>query len=168
MAMGDGGVASRLLALRYPECLLTYASLDDDVGTAPGQISLSAMHEVFGASGITHSTDVFGLVAPSIETELIVTYNKLLHAQGVDAICVPLLCRRPNLEILRALLPHGFRGFHVHGAGQQLLQRQLETGWAHSEWSGSLNSLTVDDGAFVGSHVSSPEQQVDQWLMRVA
>jgi hypothetical protein len=168
MAMGDGGVASRLLALRYPACLLTYASLDEDVGTAPGQISLNAMHEVFGASDITPSTHAFGVVAPSIESELTAIYNRLLQAHGVDAVCVPLLSTRPNLEVLRALIPHGFLGFHVHGAGQQLLQRQLEIGWAQSERSGRLNSLRVADGVFVASHVGSPEEQVDQWLMRAA
>ena len=46
MAMGPVGLASRVLALRYPHSLLTYASLDDDGGTAPGQIPLSVMERV--------------------------------------------------------------------------------------------------------------------------
>ena len=39
IAMGGAGRPSRVLALRYAECLLTYAALESDSGTAPGQIT---------------------------------------------------------------------------------------------------------------------------------
>jgi 3-dehydroquinate dehydratase / shikimate dehydrogenase len=158
MAMGAGGLTSRLVTLRYPHCVLSYASLDGDAGTAPGQVSLSTMHDVFRAESIDTSTRIFGLIAPSIEMETVAAYNRLLNARDINAVCVPLQTSLPTLDFLKALMPHGFDGFHVHGPGQQLLARELV------EAPDGLNSFSVSAGRLVAGHVASPEDQVDRWL----
>jgi 3-dehydroquinate dehydratase / shikimate dehydrogenase len=168
MAMGPAGVASRVLALRYRCCVLTYASLDGDAGTAPGQLSLSEMHEVYHASSISPSTSVFGLVAPFVEAELVTTYNNLLRGEKVDAVCVPLPTSRPNSKLLQALFMEGFLGFHIHGPGQRALQTAAENGEIEADSSNGLNSVSVVQGQLRLGQVSSPAEQVSRWLAHLA
>jgi 3-dehydroquinate dehydratase / shikimate dehydrogenase len=161
MAMGTAGVASRIIALRYPRCVLTYASLDGGDGTAPGQISLGDMHSIYHAKSIDASTRFFGLVAPSLDLSLIETYNTLLARHQINAVCIPLPTSDPSIEFLRALIPHGFAGFHVHGPGQESLRRHLTA-------TDDINSLSVVNGQLLGGQVSSPGDQVEHWLAQVA
>jgi 3-dehydroquinate dehydratase type I len=164
MAMGSAGVASRILALRYRCSLLTYASLDIDSGTAPGQISLTEMHQAYNVANISPSTRVFGLVATTIESRLIATYNGLLRDEQADAVCVPIPTSEPNLDLLRRLAMFGFDGFHVHGTGQQMLQAAAIAGNVESDSSDGLNSVSVAHGQMTCAHVSTPVEQVQKWL----
>ena len=157
MAMSPAGVASRIIALRYPRCVLTYASLDDDYGTAPGQISIGDMHGIYHAKSIDASTRFFGLVTPSLDSSLIETFNTLLARHEINAVCIPLPTSDPGIELLRALIPHGFAGFHVHGPGQETLRRHLTA-------TDDINSLSVVNGQLISGHVSSPEDQIKHWL----
>ena len=49
IAMGQAGLPTRILALRSPSCLLTYAALGEAIGTAPGQLTLGEMRETYRA-----------------------------------------------------------------------------------------------------------------------
>jgi 3-dehydroquinate dehydratase/shikimate dehydrogenase len=164
MAMGPVGVASRILALRYRGCMLTYASLDGGGGTAPGQVSLSEMHQAYNAASISPATSVFGLVAPAIDTGLIATFNRVLRGRQADAVCVPIPSSGPSLELLQRLAIFGFAGFHVHGSAQEMLQNAATAGEIESDSSDGLNSVSVVDGALKAGHVSTPDEQVQKWL----
>jgi 3-dehydroquinate dehydratase/shikimate dehydrogenase len=164
MAMGSAGVASRVLALRYRRCMLTYASLDDDSGTAPGQINLSDMHQSYNAASISPSTRVFGLVASTIENRLIATYNKLFRDEQADAVCVPIPTSDPSLHLLQRLATFGFDGFHLHGAGQEMLQAARLAGDIKADSSNGLNFVSIVHGQMTCSRVSTPVEQVQKWL----
>jgi 3-dehydroquinate dehydratase / shikimate dehydrogenase len=164
MAMGRPGTATRVLAMRYPCCMLTYASLDGDSGTAPGQITLREMHQVYHAASITPATRVFGLIASTLGTELVATYNHLLRMERVDAVCVPLPTSQPSPELLQALAGAGFEGFHVHGPGQEALRAAVANGEIEGDASPGLNSIKVVQGRLGLGHVSSPAEQVSRWL----
>jgi 3-dehydroquinate dehydratase/shikimate dehydrogenase len=168
MAMGPAGVASRILALRYRRCLLSYASLDGDTGTAPGQISLTEMRKVYSAASISPSTTVFGLVGPVIESSLVASFNGLLRERQADAVCVPIPTSGPSLDLLRRLTVSGFAGFHVHGSGQEMLRAAATAGEIESGSSDDLNSVCVVDGVLEAGHVSSPEEQVQEWLANLS
>ena len=62
IAMGEYGLISRLLSLRYESCVLTYASLDTGEPVAPGQLSVSDMRDVYHAQSIGPGTKVFGVL----------------------------------------------------------------------------------------------------------
>ena len=62
IAMGEYGLISRLLSLRYESCVLTYASLDTGEPVAPGQLSVSDMRDVYHAQSIGPETKVFGVL----------------------------------------------------------------------------------------------------------
>lgn len=97
IAMGEHGLFSRLLAFRYRHALLSFAAPDAPAsagaaaGTAPGQITLSAMREVYRAQTITRHTMLLGLLAGDANASpLVVQGNRWLARQGLDAVLLPL------------------------------------------------------------------------------
>ncbi len=97
VAMGEHGLLSRLLAFRYRHALLSFAAPDPPAsagaaaGTAPGQITLSAMREVYRAQAITRHTMLLGLLAGDANASpLVVEGNRWLARQGLDAVLLPL------------------------------------------------------------------------------
>jgi len=96
IAMGEHGLLTRVLAFRYPHALLSFAAPDPALeggaaGTAPGQISLSAMRDVYRVQTITRRTMLVGLLAPDANTSLLlVEGNRWLGWQGLNAVLLPL------------------------------------------------------------------------------
>lgn len=92
IAMGVHGLPSRLLAFRYPHALLSFAAPDQDpAGTAPGQITLSALHELYRVQTIDPQTAFIGLLAPDAATSpALAEGNRWLAGAGHNARLIPL------------------------------------------------------------------------------
>lgn len=97
IAMGERGLLTRLLAFRYRHALLSFAAPDPPAsagaaaGTAPGQITLSAMREVYRVQAITRRTMLLGLLAGDANASpLVAQGNRWLARQGLDAVLLPL------------------------------------------------------------------------------
>ncbi len=94
IAMGEQGLLTRVLAFRYPHALLSFAAPDPSGpagGTAPGQISLSAMLDLYGVRAISRRTRLIGLLTPDANTSpLLVEGNRWLGRQAMDAVLLPL------------------------------------------------------------------------------
>ncbi len=112
IAMGAHGVASRILALRHSNCLLTYCALDTGEVAAPGQISVAAIRNVYRAQSIGGATRAIGVVSCSpVSNDLMADVNAGLRDQGIDAVAVPLRIARPDETRLLTLAEGGFHGF---------------------------------------------------------
>ena len=58
LAMGQAGQLTRLLAPCFPQSLLTFAAPAADVGTAPGQLSVQAMTDLYHIDALSPETAV--------------------------------------------------------------------------------------------------------------
>jgi 3-dehydroquinate dehydratase / shikimate dehydrogenase len=94
IAMGEYGLLTRVLAFRYPHALLSFAAPDPSGpagGTAPGQITLDAMLNVYRVRAISERTRLIGLLAPDANASpLLAEGNRWLARQGLDAVLLPL------------------------------------------------------------------------------
>ena len=106
IAMGEAGMASRILALRCRACYLTFGALEDG-GTAPGQIALADLRTIYRASTIGPATRAFGHVALRLPArDVLAAGNDALRAVGLDAVWVPLVAGQldpARLDTLAAL-----------------------------------------------------------------
>lgn len=104
IGMGEAGLAGRVLALRYSSCYLTYAALEDGAGTAPGQVTVRDLHEVYHVHEINADTAAFGHLAPTLPSRaMLLVGNTVLRARGANAVWVPLITSSVDRTVLAAL-----------------------------------------------------------------
>jgi 3-dehydroquinate dehydratase / shikimate dehydrogenase len=165
IGMGQAGLPTRLLALRSDECLLTYASPDDGQGTAPGQISVTDMHDVYRASKIGPATRAFGLLGPHVEGDRLREYNAWFDADTIDAVAVPFVADSDAAGILEAFRELPVSGWHIHGGDlQRDVVRVLDGLDATAARQAKVNAVVCrPDGALVGYWVESPREQYELW-----
>ena len=156
IAMGEYGLISRLLSLRYESCVLTYASLDGSETVAPGQLSVSAMRDIYHAQNIGPETKVFGVLDTTQPPDaLLRSLNSETRRSGIDGVWVPFTVPSDS-QVSPAEVISEYRRLDVVGyLVEESLQTQVsdaldEVVSAHQ--TGRVNVITRrGDGSLVGS-----------------
>ena len=89
IAMGPAGIASRVLGLREPHCLLTFCALESGGGTAPGQLGVREILDEYGARSLSKQTAVLGVLGPDTDGVAVTRWNQRIRAEGHDRVAVP-------------------------------------------------------------------------------
>ncbi|MGE0464301.1 MAG: shikimate dehydrogenase [Vicinamibacterales bacterium] len=88
IAMGEAGIATRVLAARFGSCW-TYAA--EDAAVAPGQLSARRMHDEFGFSRVGADTALYGVLGRPVSHSVSpAIHNAAFRALGLDAVYLPL------------------------------------------------------------------------------
>jgi len=160
--MGVDGLISRVLAKKFGS-LLSFASLDDDAQTAPGQVSVARMKQVYRWDGIDKDTEIFGVlgnpVAHSLSPAL---FNKSFETKNINAVFLHFLAKGGKIEFdgfLDAACERyklGFGGFSVtmpHKA------HALDYAVAHGDYVdtlaqtiGSVNTLKIGFNGLISAY----------------
>lgn len=119
LCMGQAGLIGRVLAKKLGG-LVTFASLDEASGTAPGQVTLDAFKELYHHDSLDRETELFGVIADPVGHSLSpAIHNACLAEKGINAVYLPLLVQGGRDELF-AFLDHvlartwlDFRGFSV-------------------------------------------------------
>jgi 3-dehydroquinate dehydratase/shikimate dehydrogenase len=119
LAMGQAGVASRILARKFG-AFGTFASLDRGAESAPGQPTLAEFKDLYRWDSIGPATAVYGVIGcPVAHSMSPAIHNAAFAAAGLDAVYVPLLVQPGPANFNRlmdALLARGWmdvRGLSV-------------------------------------------------------
>lgn len=148
--MGEVGLPGRILALREGSAL-AYAPLA--APTAPGQVSLDELLELYRVHELTRNTQVYGVIGNPISHSL----SPLLHntgyaAAGKDAVYLPFLVENLR-EFLQILPEFSVRGFSVTIPHKEKIVRHLGECDPLAEQIGAVNTVAVRrDGKLVGSN----------------
>jgi 3-dehydroquinate dehydratase/shikimate dehydrogenase len=117
--MGPAGQISRILAKKFGS-FLTFASLDDDNATAPGQVPVEQMKKLYRWDHQDTDTEIFGLIGNPVAHSLgPALYNTCFDNDQINAVYLPFLVEGDTGEF-NAFLDHvsrrpkfGFGGFSV-------------------------------------------------------
>lgn len=163
ICMGAPGVVSRLLAPRYG-AFATFASLDRQQITAPGQLTISELKTTYRWDALNEATSIFGVIGHPVSHSLSpATHNRVFSARGVNAVYTPLDVA-PGYESLKAFLLEaesrpsaGFRGFSVTIPHKLHAMRFLQEQGGHIDAIagrvGAINTLAFDpDGGWRGTN----------------
>ena len=156
IAMGEYGLISRLLSLRYESCVLTYASLDHGEAVAPGQLSVSDMRDVYHAQSIGPETKVFGVLDTTQSSDsLLRSLNAETRQSGVDGVWVPFTVPVEGdvslAEVITAYRRLDVQGYLVEESLQTQVSDALDE-FAPGHHTNRVNVITrEDDGSLVGS-----------------
>ena len=163
LCMGEAGLPSRVLAGKFG-ALLTYAGLQDDTGTAPGQVGVGTMKSLYRWDTIDRNTAVYGVIGWPVSHSL----SPALHNAGFDAVghngvYLPMPIP-PEYEHFKATAATWLDGAELHFRGasvtiphkQNLLRFVGDSGGEIEPLAqriGAANTLTVrDDGSLYASN----------------
>ncbi len=119
LCMGPAGQISRILAKKFG-AFLTFASLDEDNATAPGQVPVEQMKKLYRWDHQDANTEIFGLIGNPVGHSLSPRlFNTCFDNEQINAVYLPFLVEG-DTEELNAFLDHvsgrpkfGFGGFSV-------------------------------------------------------
>lgn len=148
--MGELGLPARILALREGSALL-YAPVA--AATAPGQVGLREMKELYRAHELTKKTRIFAVIGNPIGHSL----SPLLHNTGFvaakkDAVLVPFLVENLH-EFIKVLPDFSLAGFSVTIPHKQKIFDFLDECEPLAEEIGAVNTVIVRrNGRLAGSN----------------
>jgi 3-dehydroquinate dehydratase/shikimate dehydrogenase len=153
IGMGVHGQVNRVLGPMMG-CPITYASLDENLNSAPGQLSAKILIERFHFRTLNGNTSLYGLigdpVSHSISDE---THNGFFRACGMDAIYVKIQVTPSELlEFLDYAKKLNFRGLSVTMPLKEHVIPYLDEIDPEAQEIGAVNTLLIKDGHLFGSN----------------
>jgi 3-dehydroquinate dehydratase/shikimate dehydrogenase len=92
--MGPAGMVSRILAKKMGS-FLTFASLDDEQATAPGQLTIRQIKELYRWDRINSQTQILGVIGDPVMHSLgPMLYNACFEKENINAVYLPFLVQQ--------------------------------------------------------------------------
>jgi 3-dehydroquinate dehydratase / shikimate dehydrogenase len=160
LCMGETGIISRILAKKFG-AFLTFASLDADSATAPGQVSIGDMKSLYRWDKITASTKVYGVVANPVGHSMSpAIHNAAFDATNYDGVYVPLLVN-PGYESFKAFMESfiPFQGLDLSGLSVTLPHKENALRYLQEKGAqvedlaariGAVNTIVIDGKSLRG------------------
>lgn len=141
--MGEVVTPARVLAPRFGS-VLSYAPVEG--ATAPGQIPLAELHELYRGSDVSSRTRVYAVIGdPIVHSLSPVLQNAAFRARKMDAIYLPF--RVTDLkDFLGAIEPLGIAGFSITLPHKERILRHLDDCDPLAAAIGAVNTVVVRGG----------------------
>ncbi len=141
--MGEAGLPTRVLALREGGAL-AYAAVEEK--TAPGQLTLEEMKNLYRADRLDRRTRIYGVIGNPVAHSLSpLMHNVGFQARLMNAVYLPFRVRDLR-DFLRAIGPLGICGFSVTLPHKQRMLRYLDDCDPLALAIGAVNTVVVRGG----------------------
>jgi 3-dehydroquinate dehydratase / shikimate dehydrogenase len=154
LCMGEAGLVSRVLAKKFG-AFLTFASLRDESGTAPGQITVHEMKRLYRWEAVGAATKVYGVVAQPVAHSMSpAVHNAAFDQTGHDGVYLPLLVNA-GYESFKAFMESfvPFQGLDLSGLSVTLPHKENALKYLRekgaeveglAERIGAVNTVVID------------------------
>ncbi|MDQ3132374.1 MAG: shikimate dehydrogenase [Acidobacteriota bacterium] len=156
IAMGEAGKWTRILGLAHG-AFMTYASLDSGQETAPGQISVKDLIEVYRAKELDETTEVYGILGSSTSVSMSpFIHNAAFKFHNLNAVFVPLQVQNLDEFMRRMVKPEtrevelNFKGFAVTIPHKQNIIKHIDFLDETAEKIGAVNTVKIVNGKLHG------------------
>lgn len=156
IAMGEHGIWTRILGLSRG-AFLTFASLDDASATAPGQITINEMIDVYRVKELNEQTEVYGLIAGStghsVSPDM---HNAAFKFHNLNAVFVPFAVKNLEEFLRRMVKPEtreidlNLRGFAVTLPHKIEIIKYLDEIDDTAQAIGAVNTVKIENGKLRG------------------
>lgn len=138
--MGEIGLPARVLALKHGSAL-AYAAVGEK--TAPGQLTLEEMKNLYRADKLDRRTKVYGVIGNPVAHSLSpLMHNTGFHARRINAVYLPFLVQDLR-DFLGAIEPLSIAGFSVTLPWKEAILRHLDDCDPLAERIGAVNTVIV-------------------------
>ena len=156
IAMGEAGKWTRILGPAHG-AFMTYGSPAAGSETAPGQITVEEMSDVYRVKELDKETDVYGIVAGNTSYSLSpVLLNSAFKATRSNSVFVPLQVADIDAFLKRMVLPVtreielNFKGFSVTNPHKQAIIPYLDEIDETASKIGAVNTVKIDGEKLYG------------------
>jgi len=156
LAMGAAGVVTRILGPSRG-AFLTYATMEHDRATAPGQLRVEELVNLYRIPEIDSGTQLFGVmgcpVGHSISPHI---HNAAFKSEGLNAVYVPLEVHDANLFLMRMVHPKSreiswdVRGLSVTAPHKSRVIDGLDWIEPQARELGAVNTIVVEQDRLCG------------------
>ena len=156
IAMGNAGIATRILGPSRG-AYLTYASLEDETATAPGQVNARQLRSVYRIDELDRETMICGLVGlPVMHSVSPHMHNAAFASQGVNGVYLPFEVRDVEAFVKRMVHPRtreldwNLRGLSVTAPHKSSVLQFLDWVDPDAREIGAVNTVVVQDHGLHG------------------
>jgi 3-dehydroquinate dehydratase/shikimate dehydrogenase len=150
IAMGNAGIATRILGPSRG-AYLTYASLEDETATAPGQVNARQLRSVYRIDDIDRETMICGLVGlPVMHSVSPHMHNAAFAAEDVNGVYMPFEVRDVEAFVKRMVHPKtreldwNLRGLSVTAPHKSSVMELLDWVEPDALEIGAVNTIVVN------------------------
>lgn len=150
IAMGNAGLPTRILGPSRG-AFLTFAALQDDSATAPGQITAQKLRSLYRVDKIDRETMICGLVGlPVMHSVSPHMHNAAFTTAGINGVYLPLEVRDVKTFITRMVHPltreidWNVRGLSVTAPHKSAVVESLDWIEPEAKEIGAVNTIVVD------------------------
>jgi 3-dehydroquinate dehydratase / shikimate dehydrogenase len=161
IGMGETGLMTRILGPSRGS-FLTYGSIDSETGTAPGQIPVEELRDLYRIDQIDRDTDIYGIigqpVAHSFSPHI---HNAAFTAAGLNAVYIPFEVHDVLQFIKRMVHPKNrelewrLRGLSVTAPHKSKVMQSLEWIDPVAQAVGAVNTIVVRDDELHGYNLDA-------------
>lgn len=145
--MGEIGLPARVLALAHGSAL-AYASVGEK--TAPGQLTLDEMKDLYRADKLDRKTKVYGVIGNPVSHSLSpLMHNTGFIARRMNAVYLPFLVKDLR-DFLGAMRPLNIAGFSVTLPWKERILRHLDDCDPLAAKIGAVNTVVRRNGKLYG------------------
>jgi 3-dehydroquinate dehydratase/shikimate dehydrogenase len=156
IAMGNAGVATRVLGPSRG-AFLTYGSLDDESGTAPGQLTARNLRSLYKIDKINNDTIVCGLIGlPVMHSVSPQIHNGWFAAEEVNGVYLPFEVKDLDGFLRRMVHPRtrelnwNLRGLSVTAPHKQTVMDHLDWMDPTAKEIGAVNTIVIEKDRLLG------------------
>ena len=156
IAMGNAGIATRILGPSRG-AYLTYASLEEETATAPGQVNAQQLRSVYRIDEIDRETMICGLVGlPVMHSVSPHMHNAAFAAEDVNGVYMPFEVRDVEAFVRRMIHPKtreldwNLRGLSVTAPHKSSVMELLDWVEPKAQEIGAVNTVVVENDRMLG------------------
>ena len=156
IAMGEAGKWTRILGLAHG-AFMTYTVLDSGKETAPGQISVQDLTEVYRIKELDVNTEIYGILGSNTIVSMSpYVHNAAFKFHGLNSIFIPLQVNDLDEFVRRMVKPEtreidlNFRGFSVTIPHKTEIIKHLDSIDETAKAIGAVNTVKIADGKLYG------------------
>ncbi len=156
IAMGEAGKWTRILGLAHGAFMI-YAALDAGSETAPGQVSVRDLNEVYRVKELNENTDVYGILGSSTSYSMSpYIHNAAFKFHKLNSVFVPLQTNNLDEFMRRMVKPEtreielNFKGFAVTIPHKTEIIKHLDSIDETAKAIGAVNTVKIIGGKLHG------------------
>ena len=151
MSMGEFGCATRIIApIIGGE--LTYASLTDNHATAPGQITLQELNDIYHYRKLNQQTQIYALLGDPVDKSVgHLWHNQAFQMQNKNAVYIKMRVLAHEVQqVLQACRTLPFFGFSVTMPLKELVFPAIDNIEQDAKKIGAINSIALENNFYSG------------------